>query len=38
VIGDARAARVLDAAKLTPVSRDAMLRGVTSEMSLYVIP
>jgi class 3 adenylate cyclase len=38
VIGDARAAKVLDAARLTPVSQDAMLRGVTSEMSLYVIP
>jgi class 3 adenylate cyclase len=38
VIGDARAAQLLDAAKLTPVSRGAMLRGVAGEMSLYVIP
>jgi class 3 adenylate cyclase len=38
VISDARAAAVLDAASLTPVSQEAMLRGVASEMSLYVIP
>lgn len=38
VIADARAAEILNAAKLTPVSQGAMLRGVTSEMPLYVIP
>jgi class 3 adenylate cyclase len=38
VISDARAAEVLDQAKVTPVSKGAMLRGVASEMSLYVIP
>jgi class 3 adenylate cyclase len=38
VIGDARAAQLLDAAKLKPVSRGAMLRGVAGEMPLYVIP
>jgi class 3 adenylate cyclase len=38
VISDARAAEVLDQAKVTPVSKGAMLRGVASEMALYVIP
>lgn len=38
VISDARAAEVLDQAKVTPVSKGAMLRGVASEMSLFVIP
>jgi class 3 adenylate cyclase len=38
VVSDARAAEVLDQAKVTPVSKGAMLRGVASEMSLYVIP
>lgn len=38
VVSDARSAEVLDAAKLTPVSQGAMLRGVASEVSLYVIP
>ena len=38
VVSDARAAEVLDQANVTPVSKGAMLRGVASEMSLYVIP
>jgi class 3 adenylate cyclase len=38
VISDARAAEVLDQAKVTPVSKGAMLRGVASEMPLYAIP
>jgi class 3 adenylate cyclase len=38
VVSDVRAAEVLDQAKVTPVSKGAMLRGVASEMSLYVIP
>jgi class 3 adenylate cyclase len=38
VVGDAQAAKVLDAAKLTPISQEAMLRGIAGEMSLYVIP
>jgi len=38
VVADARAAEVLDAAKLTPVPKGAMLRGLANEMSLYVIP
>jgi class 3 adenylate cyclase len=38
VISDARAAEVLDQAKVTPVSKGAMLRGVASEMSLFIIP
>jgi len=38
VVEDARAAEVLEAAKVTPVSQGAMLRGITSEVALYVIP
>jgi class 3 adenylate cyclase len=38
VVGDARAAEILDAARLKPVPTGAMLRGVANEMSLYIIP
>jgi class 3 adenylate cyclase len=38
VVGDTRAAEVLEAAKVTPVSRGAMLRGIASEVALYIIP
>ncbi|MGI6851306.1 adenylate/guanylate cyclase domain-containing protein [Mesorhizobium sp. 1B3] len=38
VVEDTRAAEVLEAAKLAPVSQGAMLRGVASEVALYVIP
>lgn len=38
VVDDRRAAKVLERAKVRPVSRGAMLRGVRSEVALYVIP
>lgn len=38
VVEDTRAAEILEAARLAPVSQGAMLRGIASEVALYVIP
>jgi class 3 adenylate cyclase len=38
IIDDVRAAELLESAKLTPVSQEAMLQGITSAVALYVIP
>jgi class 3 adenylate cyclase len=38
VVGDARAVQVLEAARVTPVSKGAMLRGIANEVALYIIP
>jgi class 3 adenylate cyclase len=38
VVGDARAAALLETSGLTPVSRRGALRGITEEMAIYEIP
>jgi class 3 adenylate cyclase len=38
VVGDARAAALLETSGLTPVSRRGALRGITEEMTIYEIP
>lgn len=38
IISDARAAQLLESAKLKPVSQEAMLQGIRSEVALFAIP
>jgi len=38
VVGNARAAEVLEAAKVVPVSHETTLRGITNEVALYLLP